>query len=273
MAKNNEAIEEIADDVSELKRNYGTIANDVDSIKGYLKTLADAANKPMPSPTLSQSVVNTVVSGAIGEYFRTHPVGTTFTEDDKEALAQLLYTKYSVASENYTENRKKYDEEQLQKREEKRRIQGFETHDQIAEWAPEFPEDVRTWMRFIGDRTIKLESSPEFAKTQLRCVGELFMAAKGLHKPTIIGYLKFKWQEFKQRTDKWQLWKWYLLLLGLMAIMVMHQEYQSRVMKLEKVNHIFYNHIMSDPVKAKEYHDIDSLVNTQPVLKKLWEMP
>jgi len=99
------------------------------------------------------------------------------------------------------------------------------------------------------------------------------MAAKGLHKPTIIGYLKFKWQEFKQRTDKWQLWKWYLLLLGLMAIMVMHQEYQSRVMKLEKVNHIFYNHIMSDPVKAKEYHDIDSLVNTQPVLKKLWEMP
>ena len=35
---------------------------------------------------------------------------------------------------------------------------------------------------------------------------------------------------------------------------------------------IFYNHVMSDPVKAKEYHDIDSLVNTQPVLKKLWKM-
>ena len=34
----------------------------------------------------------------------------------------------------------------------------------------------------------------------------------------------------------------------------------------------FYNHVMSDPVKAKEYHDIDSLVNTQPVLKKLWKM-
>ena len=29
---------------------------------------------------------------------------------------------------------------------------------------------------------------------------------------------------------------------------------------------------MSDPVKAKESHDIDSLVNTQPVLKKLWKM-
>ena len=29
---------------------------------------------------------------------------------------------------------------------------------------------------------------------------------------------------------------------------------------------------MSDPVIAKEYHDIDSLVNTQPVLKKLWKM-
>ena len=53
---------------------------------------------------------------------------------------------------------------------------------------------------------------------------------------------------------------------------VIHQEYQNRVMKLEQVNHIFYNHVMSDPVKAKEYHDIDSLVNTQPVLKKLWKM-
>ena len=29
---------------------------------------------------------------------------------------------------------------------------------------------------------------------------------------------------------------------------------------------------MSDPVKAKEYHDIDALVNTQPVLKNLWKM-
>ena len=29
---------------------------------------------------------------------------------------------------------------------------------------------------------------------------------------------------------------------------------------------------MSDPVIAKEYHDIDALVNTQPVLKRLWKM-
>ena len=92
-------------------------------------------------------------------------------------------TKYSVASENYTEKPKEYDEEQLQKREAKRKVQGFETHDQIAEWAPEFPEDVRTWMRFIGgDRTIKLESTPEFAKTQLRCIGELFYGSKRTSK-------------------------------------------------------------------------------------------
>ena len=272
MAKVDEAIEELTDEVYAVNTKYEGLAKHVSEIKKSMAQIAEVANKPIPPPTVSQSVVSQVVSVALGEYFRLHPVGTTFTDEDKENLVNLLYTKFNVASENYTEKRKKYDEEQLLKREEKRRIQGFETHDQIAEWAPEFPEDVRTWMRFIGDRTIKLESTSEFAKAQLRCVGELFMAAKGLHKPTIKGYLKFKWQEFKQRTDKWQLWKWYLLLLGLMAILVMHQEYQSRVMKLEKVNHIFYNHVMSDPVKAKEYHDIDSLVNNQPVLKNLWKM-
>ncbi len=191
MAKVDEAIEELTDEISAVNTKYEGLAKDVSDIKKSMAQMAEAANKPIPPPTVSQSVVSQVVSVALGEYFRLHPVGTTFTDEDKEDLADLLYTKFSVASDNYTEKRKEYDEEKLQKREARRRVQGFETHEQIAEWAPEFPEDVRTWMRFIGDRTIKLESDPEFAKTQLRCVGELFMAAKGLHEPTIKGYLKF----------------------------------------------------------------------------------
>ena len=272
MAKVDEAIEELTDEVSAVNTKYEGLAKDVAAIKEALTKMAEAAQKPVPPPTLSQSVVNNVISGAIGDYFKTHPVGKTFTEEDKVSLTDAVYSKFNEASLNYAERRKEYDDKVEKEQLEKRRAQGFETQEQIAEWAPEFPEDIRCWMRFIGAKSIGLESAPEFAHDKLRCIGNLFMAANGLAKPTFKGYIKHKWQEFKTRTDKWGWFKWYMVFLCIMAIILMHGQYQSRVMKLEQVNHIFYRHIMSDPVKAKEYHDIDSLVNAQPVLKKLWKV-
>ena len=272
MAKVDEAIEELTDEVSAVNTKYEGLAKDVSDIKKSMAQMAEAANKPIPPPTVSQSVVSQVVSVALGEYFRLHPVGTTFTDEDKQDLSDLLYSRFNQASENYEQVQKEYDENWRKERQEKRKVQGIESFQQIAEWAPEFPADVRNWLRYIGDRAIKVDAPPEFAQSQLRCLGNLLMVAKGLSKPTFKAYIKSKWQDFKERTDKWQWWKWYLFFLGILSIMIMHQEYQSRVMKLEQVNHIFYNHVMSDPVKAKEYHDIDSLVNTQPVLKKLWKM-
>ena len=272
MAKVDEAIEELTDEISAVNTKYEGLAKDVSDIKKSMAQMAEAANKPIPPPTVSQSVVSQVVSVALGEYFRLHPVGTTFTDEDKQDLSDLLYARFNQASENYDKVQNEWNENWRKERLEKRRVQGFATQEQIAEWAPEYPEDVRTWMRFIGDRTIKDNADVEFAHRQLRSIGDVFMVASGLSKPTFKSYIKSKWQQFEARTDKWQWWKWYLFFLGILSIMIMHQEYQNRVMKLEQVNHIFYNHVMSDPVKAKEYHDIDSLVNTQPVLKKLWKM-
>lgn len=181
-------------------------------------------------------------------------------------------SKFNEASNNYAERCKEFDDNWYNERQEKRKVQGFETHEQIAEWAPEFPENIRVWMRYIGKRVIRDSAEPEFAKTQLRCIGNLFMAANGLANPTFKQYINYKWQEFKAKTDKWGWFKWYIVFIGIIAIMLMLEEYQSRVMKLEQVNHIFYEQVMSDPAKAKEYHDIDSLVNAQPILKKHWKM-
>lgn len=272
MAKVDEAIEELTDEVSAINSKYEGLSKDVADIKKSLSVMEKSAQKPIPVPTLEQSVINTVVSNAVGEYFRLHPVGKTFTDEDKENLVELIYSKFNEASNNYAERRKEFDENWYNERQEKRKVQGFETHEQIAEWAPEFPENIRVWMRYIGERAIRDSAEPEFAKTQLRCICNLFMAANGLAQPTFKQCIKHKWQEFMARTDKWGCSKWYMVIIGIMAIMLMLEEYQSRVIKLEQVNHIFYEQVMSDPVKAKEYHDIDSLVNAQPILKKLWKM-
>ena len=78
-----------------------------------------------------------------------------------------------------------------------------------------------------NDRTIKDNADVEFAHRQLRSIGDVFMVASGLSKPTFKSYIKSKWQQFKARTDKWQWWKWYLFFLGILSIIIMHQEYQN----------------------------------------------
>ena len=127
-------------------------------------------------------------------------------------MSNLLYARFNQASAHYDNVQPESNENWRKERLEKRRVQGFATQEQIAEWAPEYPEDVRTWMRVIGDRTIKDNAYVEFAQRQLRSIGDVFMVASGFSKPTFKSYIKSKWQQFKASTDKWQWWKWYLSL-------------------------------------------------------------
>lgn len=78
-------------------------------------------------------------------------------------LVELIYSKFNEASNNYAERRKEFDENWYKERQEKRKVQGFETHEQITEWAPEFPENIHVWMRYIGERAIRDSAEPEFA--------------------------------------------------------------------------------------------------------------
>ena len=73
MAKVDEAIEELTDEISAVNTKYEGLAKDVSDIKKSMAQMAEAANKPIPPPTVSQSVVSQVVSVALGEYFRLHP--------------------------------------------------------------------------------------------------------------------------------------------------------------------------------------------------------
>ena len=58
--------------------------------------------------------------------------------------------------------------------------------------------------------------------------------------PTLKSWLLYRWNRFKQRTDKWELLQWYLVILAIIACVLFSSLYQSRVMDLDRTNRIFY---------------------------------
>lgn len=64
--------------------------------------------------------------------------------------------------------------------------------------------------------------------------------------PTLKSWLLYRWNRFKQRTDKWELLQWYLVILAIIACVLFSSLYQSRVMDLDLTNRydmriIFYD--------------------------------
>lgn len=273
MAKNDDKIEELTDEVFQLNSKYDTLAGDVGSIKESMKRLADAAEKPIPPPQLDDMKVRFAITSAVNDYFQRHPVGKTMSEEDRIAIADKFYQKYLDGNRQYFKEQREKQAKDKEEREEKRNEQGIYSDISIQKWALEYPLEVCFWLWVISDKVIPPNWKGDYIQPYIKKLGNVFMAVNGLSEPTLKGYLKHKWTKFKERTDKWSLLKWYAVIVFVCATVIMHQVYLERVMKIEQANHIFYRHIMSDPVKAKEYHDIDSLVNTQTVLKKLWNTP
>ena len=64
--------------------------------------------------------------------------------------------------------------------------------------------------------------------------------------PTLKSWWLYRWNRFKQRTDKWGLLQWYLVILGIIACVLFSSLYQNRVMDLDRTNRIFYKEVIMD---------------------------
>ena len=52
--------------------------------------------------------------------------------------------------------------------------------------------------------------------------------------PTLKSWWFYRWNRFKQMTDKWRLLQWYLVILGIIACVLLSSLYQNRVMDLDR---------------------------------------
>ena len=64
--------------------------------------------------------------------------------------------------------------------------------------------------------------------------------------PTQKSWWLYRWNRFKQRTDKWGLVQWYLVILAIIACIFFSSLYQGWVMDLDRTNRIFYKKVIMD---------------------------
>ena len=90
--------------------------------------------------------------------------------------------------------------------------------------------------------------------------------------PTLKSWWLYRWNRFRQRTDKWGLLQWYLIILGIIACVLFSSLYQSMVMDLDRTNRIFYKKVIMDEKRKELYHELDSLIYSDSFFKTYWSL-
>ena len=157
----------------------------------------------------------------------------------------------------------------------KRKAQGLMTIEQVAEWAPQYSLEIQRTIRYIGMKIIDEDESVEKAHAILKIWGDALQtitSPKPSPPPTLKSWWFYRWNSCKQRTDKWRLLQWYLVILGIIACVLFSSLYQNRVMNLDRTNRIFYKKVIMDEKRKKNYHELDSLIHSDSFFKTYWEL-
>lgn len=95
-------------------------------------------------------------------------------------------------------------------------------------------------------------------------------------KPSPLQTLKswwlYRWNRFKQRTDKWELLQWYLVILAIIACIFFSSLYQGWVMDLDRTNRIFYKKVIMDEKRKERYYELDSLIHSDSFFRTYWSL-
>ena len=188
----------------------------------------------------------------------------------------------TIFIELYVEEIDKYLEKDEKEREckrnvylQKRKAQGLMTIEQVAEWAPQYSLEIQRTIRYIGMKIIDENESVEKAHAILKIWGDALQtitSPKTSPPPTLKSWWLYRWNRFKQRTDKWRLLQWYLVILGIIACVLFSSLYQNWVMDLDRTNRIFYKKVIIDEKRKKNYQELDSLIHSDSFFKTYWNL-
>ena len=149
------------------------------------------------------------------------------------------------------------------------------TIEQVAEWAPQYSLEIQRTIRYIGMKIIDGNESVEKAHAILKIWGDALQTItnpKPSPPPTLKSWWLYRWKRFKQRTDKWRLLQWYLVILGIIACVLFSSLYQNRVMDLDRTNRIFDKEVIMDENRKERYHELDSLIHSDSFFRTYWRL-
>ena len=281
MAKSNEQLEDILDDLSVIKSNNATTEQRLGNIETLLARLATKEDVAPIIPVASTSAasipydeIKSAVHEEMDSYFNA-------MSDSAELLSDKTLKRIgTIFVELYVEEIEKYLEKDEKEREckrnvylQKRKAQGLMTIEQVAEWAPQYSLEIQRTIRYIGMKIIDENESVEKAHAILKIWGDALQtitSPRPSPPPTLKSWWFYRWNSFKQRTDKWRLLQWYLVILGIIACVLFSSLYQNRVMDLDRINRIFYKKIVMDEKRKKDYQELDSLIQSDSFFKTYW---
>lgn len=278
MAKSNEQLEDILDELSVIKSNNAATEQRLSNIENLLAKLATKDEVAPITPVASISAtsipydeIKSAVHEEMDSYFNV-------MSDSSELLSDKTLKRIgTIFIEQYAEEIEKYLKKDEKEREckrnvylQKRKAQGLMTIDQVAEWAPQYSLEIQRTIRYIGMKILDEDESVEKAHAILKIWGDALQtitSPRPSPPPTLKSWWLYKWDRFKQRTDKWGLLQWYLVILGIIACVLFSSLYQNRVMDLDRTNRIFYKEVIMDEKRKERYHELDSLIHSDSFFK------
>lgn len=283
MAKLNEQLEDILDDLSVIKSNNAATEQRLSNIETLLAKLATKEDVAPIIPVASISATSIPydeIKNAVHEEMDSY---YNAMSDSAELLSDKTLKRLgTIFIELYVEEIEKYLEKDEKEREckcnvylQKRKAQGLMTIEQVAEWAPQYSLEIQRTIRYIGMKIIDENESIEKAHAILKVWGDALQTItshKASSPPTLKSWWFYRWNRFRQRTDKWGLVQWYLLILGIIVSIFFSSLYQSRVMDLDRTNRIFYKEVIMDEKRKERYHELDSLIHSDSFFRTYWSL-
>lgn len=271
MAKSNEQLEDILDDLSVIKSNNAATEQRLSNIETLLAKLATKENVAPIIPVASTSAasipydeIKSAVHEEMDSYFNTMSDSAVLLSDKTlKRLGTIFIELYVEEIEKYLEKDEKERECKRNVYLQKRKAQGLMTIGQVAEWAPQYSLEIQRTIRYIGMKILDENESVEKAHAILKIWGDALQnitSPKPSPSPTLKSWWLYRWNRFKQRTDKWRLLQWYLVILGIIACIFFSNLYQARIMKRDRLNRMFYQYVIKDENLKKEYLKLDSLM-------------
>ena len=283
MAKSNEQLEDILDDLSVIKNNNVATEQRLGNIENLLAKLATKEDVAPITPVASTSAasipydeIKSAVHEEMDSYFNAMSDSTELLSNKTlKRLGAIFIELYAEEIDKFLEKDEKERERKRSVYMHKRKAQGLMTIEQVAEWAPQYSLEIQRTIRYIGMKIIDENESVEKAHAILKIWGDALQtitSPRPSPPPTLKSWWFYRWNRFKQRTDKWRLLQWYLVILGIIACVLFSSLYQNWVMDLDRTNRIFYKKVIIDEKRKKNYQELDSLIHSDSFFKTYWNL-
>ena len=213
MAKSNEQLEDILDDLSVIKSNNAATEQRLSNIETLLAKMATKEEVAPITPVASTSAasipydeIKSAVHEEMDGYFNAMSDSAELLSDKTlKRLGTIFIELYVGEIEKYL---KKDEKERECKRNvylQKRKAQGLMTIEQVAEWAPQYSLEIQRTIRYIGMKILDENESVEKTHAILKIWGDALQtitSPKPTSPPTQRSWWLYRWNRFRQRTDK-----------------------------------------------------------------------